>query len=204
MQIVSYGHKKEYTSISCYNPYLMIRESEVKPPAEQAPWKEHTTASASASVFLTDSLGRLLMVRDIDRYGGKWSPIAGFVDVQNNEEPEVAAIREAKEELGLDVILTGLLGVWHYYAEDAPKKPDETSHMHVGYAYTGEILSGTFEMQQDEIQQWGYFSPSEIEELYKDGKLKTPQYNYKGYELWRQGLRYPRSVVQTNGTTKSV
>ena len=78
-------------------------------------WKEHTNASASISIFLSDSMGRLLMVQDIDKYGGKWSPIGGFVNVTENEEPEMAALREPKEELGLTVRLDELIGVWHYY-----------------------------------------------------------------------------------------
>ncbi len=170
-------------------------------PKEAAPWKEHTTASASASVFLSDDQGRLLMVQDIDAYGGKWSPIAGFVDVANNEEPEVAALREAKEELGLDIRLDELLGVWHYYAEDGPKKSDEKTHMHVGYSYTGTILGGTYTMQKEEIQNYGFFTPTQIEDMHRNGILKTPQYNYVGYKLWQAGTRHPLNVIQTNGTT---
>lgn len=168
-------------------------------PRETAPWKEHTTASASASVFLSDAQGRLLMVQDIDAYGGKWSPIAGFVDVVNNEEPEVAALREAKEELGLNVRLDELLGVWHYYAEDGPKRHDDKSHMHVGYAYTGTILGGSYNMQPEEIQNYGFFTHDQIEHMHTEGKLKTPQYNYVGFKLWESGTRHPLNVIQTNG-----
>lgn len=176
-------------------------------PKEAAPWKEHTSASASASVFLSDNQGKLLMVQDIDAFGGKWSPIAGFVDVNLKEEPEMAAIREAKEELGLDVRLDELIGVWHYYAADdkdavaygrEPEKADK-AHMHIGYAYRGTILGGTFSMQKEEIQNYGFFTPTEIELMHKDGKLKTPQYNYVGFKLWEQGVRHPLNVIQTNG-----
>jgi ADP-ribose pyrophosphatase YjhB (NUDIX family) len=168
-------------------------------PQETTHWKENTTASASAAVFLNDSEGRLLMVQDIDEYGGKWSPIAGFVDVAKNEEPEMAALREVKEELGLDVRLDELLGVWHYYPEDAPKKNDEASHMHVGYAYTGTILGGTYQMQKEEIQNFGFFTPEDVEHLHAHGMLKTPQYNYMGFKLWQKGTRHPLNVIVTNG-----
>lgn len=139
------------------------------------------------------------MVQDIDAYGGKWSPIGGFVDVMQNEEPEMAALREVKEEMGLDVRLDNLLGVWHYYPDDGPKKDDEKSHMHVGYAYTGTILGGTFVMQEDEIQNWGFFTPAQIEDMYQRNEIKTPQYHYKGFQLWQKGAAHPRDIIQTNG-----
>lgn len=175
---------------------------------EQPIWKEHTQASASVSVFLSDKFGRLLMVQDIDAYGGKWSPIAGFVDVTANEEPEMAALREVKEELGLTVRLDELIGVWHYYADDdkdviafgsLPKSDDtDKAHMHIGYAYRGTILDGSFRMQEDEIQNYGFFSPAQVESMYLEGKLKTPQYNYVGFKLWEKGIRHPLDVVQSN------
>lgn len=148
------------------------------------------------------------MVQDVDHYGGKWSPIAGFVDVVYNEEPEMAALREAKEELGLNVRLDELIGVWHYYADDdkdavaygkEPAVPTPNkAHMHIGYAYRGTILDGTFKMQEDEIQNYGFFTPNDIEQMYKDGKLKTPQYNYVGFKLWEKGTKHPLSIVQSN------
>ncbi len=175
---------------------------------EQPVWKEHTNASASVSIFLSDSHGRLLMVQDIDTYGGKWSPIAGFVDVVSNEEPEMAALREAKEEMDLTIRLDELIGVWHYYADDdkdvvaygkTPTAPDtDKAHMHIGYAYRGTILDGTFTMQEDEIQNYGFFAPEQIEQMYRDGKLKTPQYNYVGFKLWQKGAKHPLDVVQSN------
>lgn len=195
---------------------LLMITAEHKGPSglkEQSIWKEHTKASASVSIFLSDSNGRLLMVQDIDAFGGKWSPIAGFVDVVYNEEPEAAAIREAKEELGLDIQLDELIGVWHYYEQDskeavaygktsASENNVDKAHMHIGYSYRGTILSGTFKIQEDEIQNWGFFAPAEIEQMHLDGKIKTPQYNYKGFKLWQDGARHPRSIIQTNGTSK--
>lgn len=191
-----------------YNTLLMTPKETLAPvPTEKAPWKEHTNASASAAVFLTDEHNRLLMVRDIDEHGGRWSPIAGFVDVCDNETPQDAAVREAKEEMDLDVQLDSLLGVWHYYADndqhavaygkDAPPEntPANKAHMHIGYAYRGTILGGSFTMQKEEIQDWGFFTREEIEEKYRNGELKTPQYNYVGYQLWKNDIQHPLDVV---------
>ena len=164
---------------------------------EQPAWKEHSTGLGSVSIFLSDSEGRLLMVQDLEKYGGKWSPIAGYIDDVDHEEPEMAALREAKEELGLDIRLDELLGVWHYYTTGDTENNGKP-HMHVGYAYTGTILDGTFTMQKDEIQNFGFFTTEQFEKLQASDMIKTPQYNVKGFELWKNNTRHPRSVVVTN------
>ena len=173
------------------HPERTIREDET--------WREHSTGFGSVSVFLTNAEGKLLMVQDLDKFGGKWSPVAGYIDDLDHEEPEMTALREAKEEMGLDIRLDELLGVWHYYDKSA----DHTDkvHMHVGYAYTGTILGGTYKMQKEEIQHYGFFSPEDVETMHDKGLLKTPQYNYVGFKLWESGKRYPRTLIQTNGVS---
>lgn len=159
---------------------------------ETESWKEHTSGFSSVAVYISDELGRLLMVQDID--SGKWAPIAGYIDDKDFEEPEMAAIREAKEELGLDVTLDKLIGVWHYQEENGTP--------HIGYGYTATVDYGTFIPQANEIRDYRYFSPDEIEQLHKEGNLKTPQYNYKGYQLWRDKIFHPRSVIIANARRK--
>lgn len=183
----------------------MTHESHIAPIEAAPPWAERSSSLASVSIFLTDEKGHLLMVQDIDEHGGKWSPIAGYIDDLTGEEPEIAALREAKEELGLDVRLDKLLGVWHYYEKNGFPKEEgkkEKHKMHVGYAYTGTILDGTFEMQKEEIQNWGFFTNDEVEELFAKGKMKTPEYNYVGFQLWKKKAEHPLEVVLSNGRTK--
>jgi 8-oxo-dGTP pyrophosphatase MutT (NUDIX family) len=143
------------------------------------------------------------MVQDIDSSGGKWSPIAGYIDDLIHEEPEMAALREAKEELGLDVRLDELLGVWHYYTTGDTENNGKP-HMHVGYAYTGTILGGTYKMQKEEIQNYGFFSPEQFEHMLTMGMIKTPEYNAQGYKLWLEGTRHPRSLVVTKPNERFV
>ncbi|MBP3088019.1 NUDIX domain-containing protein [Corynebacterium sp. sy017] len=49
----------------------------------------------------------VLLVKRSDN--GEWTPVTGIVDP--DEEPHVAAVREVKEETGLDVQVEALLGV---------------------------------------------------------------------------------------------
>lgn len=152
------------------------------------------------------------MVQDIDEHGGKWSPIAGYVDDLMGEEPEAAALREAKEELGLSVRLDELLGVWHYYEKNgkhmdgSDTDPDikDKCKIHIGYAFRGTILDGTFVMQSEEIQNYGYFTPAQIEQLHAEKKLKTPEYNYDGYKLWAKGTKHPLDIVRSNARVGTI
>lgn len=73
--------------------------------------------AADAIIELTDKPGRpiVLIERKNPPYG--WAIPGGFVDV--GERLEVAAIREAKEEVCLDVTLKSLLGIY-----SDPKRDD--------------------------------------------------------------------------------
>lgn len=180
---------------------------------EKQPWMERSSSLSSVSIFLSDEQGRLLMVQDIDEHGGKWSPIAGYVDDLLGEEPEAAALREAKEELGLSVRLDELLGVWHYYEkngmhltknESKSSVKNEPCKMHIGYAFRGTILDGTFIMQPEEIQNYAFFTPEQIENLHANGQLKTPEYNYDGYKLWSSGAKHPLDIVRSNARVGTI
>ncbi len=61
----------------------------------------------SASVLPVDERGRLLLVRHAD--GGQWGIVGGAVEI--GESPAEAAVREAREEIGVEVHLDRLLGV---------------------------------------------------------------------------------------------
>ncbi|MEV3874519.1 NUDIX domain-containing protein [Streptomyces sp. NPDC049906] len=67
-----------------------------------------TSRKTSASVFVRDEAGRLLLLKRVDN--GLWTiPTGG---VKKGETVGQAGVRECREETGLDVEVTGLVGVF--------------------------------------------------------------------------------------------
>lgn len=66
--------------------------------------------AADALIELVDQPGRPIVLIERKNIPYGWAIPGGFVDV--GEAVEVTAVREAKEEVSLDVTLTGLLGVY--------------------------------------------------------------------------------------------
>ncbi|PYT92872.1 MAG: DNA mismatch repair protein MutT [Acidobacteria bacterium] len=85
-------------------------------------------------VLLTDNLGRVLLtLRKRPPEAGCWSIVGGKVDFL--ETLEQCAIREAREEVGLEISLRSLLCVTDHCL------PGENQHW-VSPAYLGQIVSG--------------------------------------------------------------
>jgi len=92
---------------------------------------------------------------------GIYSVITGFLE--SLETPEEAAIRETKEELGLDAIRTNLIGIfpfaktnqlliaYHVFAQGQVVLNDELDDYKV---VSKDVLHGWKETQQFEVAQW--------------------------------------------------
>jgi 8-oxo-dGTP diphosphatase len=67
----------------------------------------------AVGTIITDEQGRIVLVkRAIEPGYGKWVFPGGFID--RGETVEAAAVREAREECGLDVRLEGLINIYSY------------------------------------------------------------------------------------------
>ncbi|MEM7333447.1 MAG: NUDIX domain-containing protein [Chloroflexota bacterium] len=83
-----------------------------------------------------------------------WCLPGGHVD--EGESVAEAAIREAREEVGVDVALTRYVGVYSRIGGDA------TMHLHL---FTAEIVGGSLAPQPDEVLDIQFFDPSNLPEL---------------------------------------
>lgn len=115
------------------------------------------------SVLPWDVDGRLLLVRDSS--SGPWGLIGGAVEP--DEAPEDAARREALEEVGVAIEITGLrsvLGGPSYRVRY--DNGDEVSY--VSTVYDARIDTGQPSPDFDEVQEIGWFSPIELTALQLD------------------------------------
>ena len=77
------------------------------PRCERIIFRQHKIA---AGLLLTDETGRVLLVqRALHPHRGNWTLPAGFVEY--DEDPAAAAIRETREETGLETEVSGILDV---------------------------------------------------------------------------------------------
>lgn len=102
----------------------------------------YRNAKPFASVLPIKDGKVLLAKRGHEPFKGAYDIIGGFMEA--NELPEEAAIREAKEETGLDIKITSLLGIYlDRYGEDG----DYTLNIH----YIGEVLGGEMKAMDDVV-----------------------------------------------------
>ena len=106
-----------------------------------------------ATTMLLMSHMKVLMVRRNTEPGmGLWSFPGGYVD--RGENVEQAAAREVREETGLEVEVTELIGL--YSSENSPI---------VLAAYAGVILKGNPFIASDEISDVRFFDPCQLPPL---------------------------------------
>jgi 8-oxo-dGTP pyrophosphatase MutT (NUDIX family) len=114
----------------------------------------------SAAVVIKDAVGRVLFGLHSDKQ--IWVVPGGLVEP--GELPADAAVRETHEETGLEVQVTGLLGVFggpdlviHY--------PNGDVASYVGTIFRGRVIGGRLKPDGGEILDVKYMSRSEIENI---------------------------------------
>jgi 8-oxo-dGTP pyrophosphatase MutT (NUDIX family) len=110
---------------------------------------------AAVTVLVWDPDGRLLLAQDSD--SGLWMTIAGAIEL--DESPREAAVREAREEAGIEVALDRLRGTYagpqlrHTYPNG-----DEASF--VSIVYDAHVCSGTPHPDGEEVSTLAWCDPA--------------------------------------------
>ncbi len=106
---------------------------------------------AEAAVF--DSAGQILLVRRSD--DGLWCLPCGWVEP--NESPEEAAVRETREETGIEVRSRQLVEVF-------TRKPNmgHGPHTAIAVVYLCDVVNGTPQPQSHEVSEVRYWRIKEV------------------------------------------
>ncbi len=115
------------------------------------------TRDWAATTFVVHQ-GRTLLL--MHRKLGKWLPPGGHIDP--HELPDVAALREVKEETGLDVALIDAgepLGPVRRLAQPICILQETISpdHEHIDLIYVARVREGEVQPAQREIQGWRWY-----------------------------------------------
>ena len=92
---------------------------------------------------------------------GKWGFPGGAIEL--GEKPEEAAIREFKEETGLEVEIESLLGV---YSDSNMKYPNGDQAQSIFIVYKLKAVSGELICDNDETLELKYFALDELLEMF--------------------------------------
>lgn len=105
----------------------------------------------AAGFALRDDTGRLLLMHQA--YGEHlWDFVGG--GAEPGESPEETAIREAREEIGLTVVPSGLIGVYFNRMRGL-----------LVFIFAGVVTGGTLTLQPEEIAEIGWFGPDDLPSL---------------------------------------
>jgi 8-oxo-dGTP pyrophosphatase MutT (NUDIX family) len=114
----------------------------------------------SVTVLPRDTEGRVLLVRD--RAMNAWMTIGGMVEP--DEDPALAAVREASEEAGILVELEGILG-----ALGGPqfrlRYPNGDEAAYVTIVYGARLIGGVPQADGDETDDVSWFGLSELQNV---------------------------------------
>lgn len=111
----------------------------------------------AVSVLTVDDVGRLLLVQHAD--GGRWGLVGGAIDP--GEAPSAAAVREAREETGLDVELTGLLAALGG-AEFRVTYANGDVAEYVSVVYRARVVGGTLRADGVEAVDCAWFRVDDL------------------------------------------
>ena len=115
----------------------------------------------AVSVLPVDDAGRVLLVRHAG-HDDEWGVLGGGVDV--GESPADAAIREAREEIGVSVRLVRLLDVLGGPDYEV-RYPNGDRTAYVTAVYEARIIEGFPAVCDGELTDFGWFAPGELPRL---------------------------------------
>ena len=130
--------------------------------------------NAATTIIIQD--GKILLQRRTDN--GKWGLIGGLMEM--NETYQEAALRESREETGLEVRLASFLGIYHNH--DMVWANGDAAHVVTAF-FTASIISGEPRIDEESFEL-RFFGMEELPELFAEDHIAA-------LDAYTQGIRYP-------------
>jgi 8-oxo-dGTP diphosphatase len=129
------------------------RFGELRPTCPGCGYVHFYDPKVAAAVFI-EAQGRILLIkRGVEPEIGRWALPAGYVDAR--EDPRATAIREAREETGLDVRVTRLVDVFYSGREQGAS---------IIIVYAAAVTGGQLRPLDDALDV-GWFGPDDLPDL---------------------------------------
>ncbi len=137
----------------------------------------YANSKPCGGALIEDDAGRLLLVRRAhEPYDGHWDIPGGFCELR--EHPRDAAVREAREETGLEVAAGDFVGIW---LDDY----GDTGEVTLNCYYRCRVTGGFERPQPSEVAELRWFDPGELP---PDG-LAFPEHAGLVLDAWLAGGR---------------
>jgi 8-oxo-dGTP diphosphatase len=139
----------------CGTPLIQAeRFGRQRPVCPNCAWIYFADPKVAVALIVVQEGNILLVQRSNEPYRGLWSLPAGFVDA--GEDPVVAAARECREETGLEVRVSELVGLLS--GQEHPRGA------HLLIVFRGEVLSGDLKAG-DDAQQADFYGLKDLPPL---------------------------------------
>ena len=138
---------------------------------------EHWRNAKPCAGGLVTRDGKLLLVRRaIDPWRGCWDIPGGFCEA--DEHPRQTVVREVREEVGLDVVVTGMLGIWMdvYGSQVGSSSADATMNC---YYHAVALEDAEVTVDQAESSEAAWFAPDQL-----PAELAFPHHSGQVIDAW--------------------
>jgi len=141
----------------------------------------HKAILPGAAGMIRDAKGRVLLQRRRDN--GLWGFPGGLVDL--GESATDAVIREFREEVGLDVAVKRLIGVYTSPAFDRVYPNGDASQLFISF-FDCEVIGGELHAQESEVLEIGWFDLDRLPPMVAccDAKARDARI-FQGEAFWR-------------------
>ena len=145
----------------CGQKYTNEPTQSIHPKCQSCGFVFYQNPKPTASVFLENEKGEVLLVRRaVEPFKGEWDTPGGFCE--ENEHPEKTARREMKEELGVEIEIAGMVGIFMDTYGDGG---DATMNIF----YRGKITGGEIRVA-DDVDAYRWFSKNIPRVAFENGR----------------------------------